>query len=171
MLTTLAPAIAFAINVVVQVASYRLVSRLNILGAIFAGFGAGLLALIVLSAYDYTIQRQPPPELISLFIVNLVTFSALGYGYFHFINLGVTARRIRLLIELMESEGGLAYEEILQRYNAREMVDNRLGRLLDSGQVLLKEGKCFIGKPVMLLMAKAMVAMKLLVLGKRSEFH
>jgi hypothetical protein len=124
-----------------------------------------------MSAYDYTIQRQPPPELISLFIVNLVTFSALGYGYFHFINLGVTARRIRLLIELMESEGGLAYEELLQKYNAREMVDNRLGRLLDSGQVVLTEGKYFIGKPVMLLMAKAMVAMKLLVLGKRSEFH
>jgi hypothetical protein len=174
MLTALAPVLAFAANVIVQVASYRFVfrhaSRPNLLMSLFAGYCTGLSIMAAVSVLEYTSQSAQPVETASRFILNLLTYTALQYGYFHFINLGVTARRIRLLLELIDSESGLSYEEILRRYNAREMVDNRLGRLTGRGQVVLREGRYFIGKPVMLLMAKTIVAMKLIVLGKRSEF-
>jgi hypothetical protein len=167
MITAMLPVAAFVINVFVQVVSYRSVSSLNFLRAVFVGFGAGLMAIVAFSVYDYAIHRQPPLEFLSIFIMNLITYSALGYCYFHFINLGTTARRIRLLIEISEVGCGLSYEEILERYNSRKMVDMRLHRLLDTGQVVLRDGRCFIGKPALLLIARAIIVLKLLVLGKR----
>jgi predicted transcriptional regulator len=103
-------------------------------------------------------------------IINIASYSALGYCYFHFVNLGETARRIRLLSELNESKNGLSVDEILQRYNAKEIIENRLSRLLKSGQVIHKDNRYYIGKPVMLFMSKMIVLAKLFILGKSSEF-
>lgn len=108
-------------------------------------------------------------DFLSIAVANTITFTSLAYSYFHFVNLGVTARRIRLLIELMDLNDGLTLDEILLRYNAKEMVKNRLDRLLRSGQVIEKDSRYFIGKPVMLLMSNIIVLMKILVLGKKSE--
>ncbi len=102
--------------------------------------------------------------------INIVSYSALGYCYFHFVNLGETARRIRLLRELSESNAGLSMDEILQRYNAKEIIENRLNRLLKSGQVIHKDNRYYIGKPVMLFMSKMVVFAKRFILGKSSEF-
>ncbi|MDP2168184.1 MAG: hypothetical protein Q8J64_07630 [Thermodesulfovibrionales bacterium] len=165
----LIPVFAFGANVLIQVLSARHIRGLGLLKSIFLGFGAGLLCLLLLEGYAYFIRPRVSADFISAAVADAVTYSALGYGYFHFINLGVTARRIRLLIEVKDSSG-LTLEELLSRYNAKEMVSNRLGRLLGSGQVALKDGRYFIGKPVMLLAANAMTALKLLVLGKKSEF-
>jgi hypothetical protein len=100
----------------------------------------------------------------------MASYSALGYCYFHFVNLGETARRIRLLRELSESKNGLSVNEILERYNAKEIIENRLNRLLKSGQVVYKNNRYYIGKPVMLFMSKMILFAKRFILGKSSEF-
>ena len=109
-------------------------------------------------------------EAISMVCANLIIYCSLGYCYFHFINLGITARRIRILRELYTSPGGLTLSELLQRYNAGNMITARLERLLNSGQIVLRDNRYHIGRPVMLFMSRSIVAMKLLILGKRSEF-
>jgi hypothetical protein len=43
-------------------------------------------------------------------------------------------------------------------------------RLVNNRQILLAGGRYYVGSPVMLLIAKAIVLMKLVVLGKKSEF-
>jgi hypothetical protein len=86
------------------------------------------------------------------------------------VNLGVTARRPRLLIELSEAPAGLTYAQVLDRYNGRYQVEVRLERLLGSGQIVLRNGRYRIGKPVLLLVARIMVLLKRLLLGKSSEF-
>ncbi|MDD5505564.1 MAG: hypothetical protein PHR73_02265, partial [Candidatus Omnitrophica bacterium] len=93
-----------------------------------------------------------------------------SYCYFNFINLGETGRRIRLLRELYDSGSGLNKEEILSRYNAEEVVVLRMKRLVNNHQIILRAGRYYVGSPVMLLIAKAIVLMKLVVLGKKSEF-
>ncbi|MEK6683024.1 MAG: hypothetical protein AABY79_13800, partial [Nitrospirota bacterium] len=77
---------------------------------------------------------------------------------------------IRILRELYDSKEGLSLEEILQRYNAKEIVEKRISRLINNGQVLYKDGRYFIGSPVMLMISRIIVTMKLLLLGKASEF-
>ena len=104
-------------------------------------------------------------------MVNGVTYAFLGYCYFSLIGLGETARRIRLLKDLYAVPNkGLSLSEILSGYSAKNMVDKRMDRLLNNGQVRLTEGRYYINKPIMLFFTKFSIFMKLLVLGKRSEF-
>lgn len=69
-----------------------------------------------------------------------------------------------------EAPDGLTYEQVLERYNGQSQVEARLTRLLGGGQIVLRDGRYRIGKPVMLLIARVMVALKRLLLGKPSEF-
>jgi len=94
----------------------------------------------------------------------------LSYCYFHFINLCLTARRIRLVRDIYKSANGLTISEILERYNAKSMIQIRLKRLLASGQIVFLNGKYYVGKPIVLFAAKCMVALKQLFLGKKSEY-
>ena len=96
---------------------------------------------------------------------------SLEYCYFNFINLGETARRIRILRELYDSKKGLSMAEILERYNAKNIVEKRLSRLINHGQIIDKNDKYYIGNPIMLLIARIIVTMKLILLGKKSEFE
>jgi len=74
------------------------------------------------------------------------------------------------LRELNDSDNGLTMDEILKRYNANDMIRMRMDRLLNNGQVYEKEGRYYIGNPLMLWISKGMVAMKRFMLGKGSEF-
>jgi hypothetical protein len=168
MYTALIPLFALALNVLVQVLGFRFLPGLGLLNSIIAGFAVGLASTLVSTAYVLFSAPQSPHESISLMLVNAIIFSALGYGYFHFVNLGETARRIRLLIELSEAGEGLALDEVLSRYSTAEMVRKRLERLIANGQVIQRGGRYFTGRPTMLWISRSISAMKLIVLGKRS---
>ncbi|MBI5204835.1 MAG: hypothetical protein HZA11_07960 [Nitrospirae bacterium] len=169
-LEVLSPVIGLVINVLFQVLGFRYIANIGLLKSIFLGFAVGLFSVITLEAYGFFTMAKSTQDFIALIIVNLVTYSALGYCYFHFLNLGETARRIRIVRELYDSEGGLSLEGILERYSARDIVQKRFERLLNNRQIIEKDGRYYIGSPVMLVMANIMVAMKLLFLGKESEF-
>ena len=48
-----------------------------------------------------------------------MTYGVLSFGYFHFINLGETARRIRIIREIDAAGRPLTREVILDRYTPR----------------------------------------------------
>lgn len=169
-LEVLFPVIGLVVNVLFQVLGFRYITKIGLLKSIFLGFAAGFLGVITLEAYVFFIASKSALDFLAIIIVNLMTYSALGYCYFHFLNLGETARRIRIVRELYDSDGGLSLEGILERYNAGDIVQKRIGRLLNNRQIIEKDGRYYIGNPVMLLMANIMVAMKLLFLGRESEF-
>lgn len=159
------PIFAFSINVATQILCMRFIMK-GLLKSLFSGFAVGLLSLLFVQLFAAFLNIAFLPNL----MVNVVIYSSLGYCYFHFINLGETARRIRILRELYDSNGGLTLEEILKRYNAKRMVELRLQRLLSNGQVILKDGILFTGKPVLLLISKIILLMKFIILGQKSEF-
>ena len=80
------PVLALAVNVAVQVAGMRWIPGMRLLKSIFYGFGAGVLALlsielcVLTGVYAFT-DHAP------LLFVNILTYVALGYCYFHFISL------------------------------------------------------------------------------------
>ncbi len=166
----LVPVIGFVVNVLTQLLSVRVIPGLGVLKSVFAGFTIGGLAVLSTELYLFAGQSSHGSEATAMVITNLIIYGSLGYCYFHFINLGITARRIRILRELYLSGNGLTLKQLLARYNAGDMIDTRLERLLGSGQIVLRDNKYHIDKPVMLLMSKTILAMKLIVLGKKSEF-
>jgi hypothetical protein len=137
---------------------------------LIAFLGGFLTVLAIEAGYAFTTQSTLVESIAGLTLSTL-TYIALGYCYFHFINLGETARRIRLLRELWESDGGLSMNEILQRYDASYILKVRLGRMINNKQIIVRDDRYYIGKPIMLYIAKAIVMMKLVLLGKRGEFE
>lgn len=160
----LIPILGLAVNVFCQILGFRFLFKSKLLKSLFLGFLTGLLTVIALSLLDKQF-------LLGIFIVNSLTYICLGYCYFHFINLGETARRIRLIRELYDAgKNGLTQNEILKRYNAKQIIEIRLGRLLNNHQIIHRNHKYFIGNQAMLLIAKILILMKLLLLNKDSEF-
>jgi hypothetical protein len=158
------------INVLSQIFSFRCVPALGLLKSVFLGFALGFLCLILFAAGLFLEKIMPVKECVGIFGVYLITYICLGYCYFHFINLGETARRIRILRELYDARDGLTTKELLERYNAREILQRRLTRLLHNGQLIRKNDAYYIGSPCMLLMAQVLVFFKFILLGKKGEF-
>lgn len=101
-------------------------------------------------------------------MINLISYSALGSCFFNFVTLGETGRRIRILRELCDLKEGLSIDELISRYNAKEIVKRRISRLLEHGQIIFKNGRYYIGSPTVLFMAKFISPMKILLLGRKN---
>jgi hypothetical protein len=154
-LLALTPVAGLAANVAAQVALCRALRWLGLLRSLILGFAIGLLAAAVLTHAAGSALELSAAEVALQMLVNGLTSAALGYCYFHFVNLGETARRVRILRELVEGGGALRREELLKRYNAQDMVRRRLDRLLRNGQVVVRADRYFIGKRTTLRMAQA----------------
>jgi len=155
-LQALAPVAGLGVNCAAQVLYCRRSGRL--LKSVYRGFAAGAAACALVCGLN--------AELLPA----LVTYGALGYCYFHFLNLGETARRIRIVRELAEAgPAGLSKGELLARYNAKTMVEARFARLLNNAQVTERDGRYYVGRPAVLHMARVLVFMKRLLLGRSSE--
>jgi hypothetical protein len=170
----LAPALALLACVASHVAVSRAWPRLprhhGAAGAALAGLAVLLVLATALPAGTAGVMARA--DRLGLALAWCLAYLALVYWYiFGFYNLGESARRIRLLIELEAAgERGLSRVELLAAYNARMIVEARLGRMLTSGQVVERDGRYVIGRPLMLYGAKALVLLKLAFLGARSEF-
>lgn len=154
-------------NITAQIFSYKYLPVKKLLKSEYFGFLCGLIVLVACEIISYQALEA---DWLSLICVNLIIYLCLSYCYFNFINMGETARRIRLLRELDEMPTGLTREDMLKRYNAQEIINIRMNRLMHNGQIVLRDGRYYVGSPVMLLISKAIVLMKLVVLGKKSEF-
>lgn len=169
LLLVIIPIIGLALNVIVQVLSFRFIARLTLLKSIVLGFISGLSMLFVSEIYLFKIFFIK--DFLYLFIVNLITYISLAYCYFHFINLGETGRRIRILREIHDSQNGLSINEILKHYNAQDIVEMRISRLVNNGQIICRDNRYYIGKPIMLLITKTIIGIKLILLHNKSKFN
>lgn len=151
LLQAAAPAIGLAFNCLVQVRACRRDKRL--LSSVYRGFAGGAAACALACGFGAALLPA------------LVTYAALGYCYFHFINLGETARRIRLLRELAEGgPDGLSKEQLLAGYNAKGILAARLERLLNNSQIVEKDGRYYLGGRAVFGMARILLLMKRLLL-------
>ncbi|MFH0753291.1 MAG: hypothetical protein V2A70_01850 [Candidatus Omnitrophota bacterium] len=161
------PLLGLVVNVLIQMTVFKFDHRRRLLRSIIIGFMAGLAVISIVDPFIFFMSHKPLLERAAVVLVHLMTYGFLGYCYFHFINMGETARRIRLLRELYDAPEGLTQAEILFRYNAKEMVRMRLDRLLNTHQIVLRDERLYIASHVMLLMSKGVLWMKTLILGKK----
>ena len=160
------PLLGLACNVTAQAAMFRLLPRAGLLRSIYMGFAVGIISAVCLVLLALLHTQWPTQDAIALIILQIGTTAILGYGYFHFLNLGETARRVRLLRELLEAGGTLTEDELLRRYSADELIHQRLGRLLRSGQVVLDNGRYHIGDPTILRISQALQCLQRLLLRR-----
>jgi hypothetical protein len=150
----LSPVIGLAANALIQVGGFRLCPALSLLKSLILGFVTGFVTVFVTESVVALSRSQAHCGDAGILLMNLLTYSALGYCYFHFINLGETARRVRILREIYDSASGLRMEELLERYNARMIVQLRMERLLRNGQVVAEKGHYVIHRRAMVRIAR-----------------
>jgi hypothetical protein len=165
-LNLLSPMISFIFYICIQVCGVRWIKNLSLFNSMVIGSGIGLVVLTSLEFYWFWSSFG----FYSNLATNLAIYLCLSYNYFHFINMGETARRIRIIREIYDSPNGLSEGDILTRYNSEQMIELRIERLLSKKQVTLKNNYYFIDNSTMLVITKAMIFLKVLLLGKKSEF-
>ncbi len=161
-----APIISLLVNIFVHITIFRL-RFCGLLISLYWGFALGFVSLLSIEfCFLSTAEKFLP-----ILITNVTIYISMGYCYFHFVNLGETGRRIRLIKELYNFQNGLSMEEILERYNSKNIVEMRIKRLIKNDQILYKNGKYFIGNPTLLTISKIITTMKLIILGAKSEHN
>ena len=156
MLQALSPAIALAANCVIQILICRK-SKL-LLKSVYIGFLGGLAVCAWLNG--------SPADILT----RVITYGALSYCYFHFINLGETARRIRILREINDTmPQGLSEGELLLKYNTKTILAARFNRLLNNSQVISRGGRYYLKKSAVLYMALILLFFKRLLLGRTGK--
>jgi hypothetical protein len=159
------PVFCLAANVFLQVFSFRRFSGMSLLKSVYLGFACGLTMLFYIALCAFFRFSMNAQAYGGFFLSILLAYVCLSYCYFHFINLGETARRIRILRELYDSKDGLSYEELLQRYNAKMILEVRVNRLMESGQIELKKDRYFVRSPLVFLFSRMVLGMKKLLYG------
>ena len=86
-----------------------------------------------------------PVELIWAVFYSLIVYNALAYSYFHVFNMSETARRIRILYEIYTSKQ-LKASDIAPLYNANDMLNSRLERLLSMKQIKLSHDRYLLDR-------------------------
>ncbi len=141
----------------------------GLLKSVYLGFAVGLIGIFIFESCVFFNFLNSMGDYIITAGATLIIYVSLGYCYFHFVNLGETARRVRILRELADSKEGLSLEGILERYNAEEIVRRRLGRLSDKVQIIYRNGRYYIGKPVILWVSRFISALKAFLLVKKDD--
>jgi hypothetical protein len=163
-----APVAALAVNVLTQIVAFRLQGR-NFLHTIVVGFFAGLLTLIVAQCI-FPPGATAVDAYCNAAFVNVPIYAALSYGFFNFANLGQSSIRLRIYARIAGQSRGVSAAELVSEYNEVSLMNMRLQRLVESGDIVRRNDRYFLGRKRLVPIAHAIFAIKRFVLGKISEF-
>jgi hypothetical protein len=165
------PIAALAVNVIAQVMLVRLRKGTHFLRSVVEGCFSGMCALAAMEAFLLFSHDHTGETVAIALLVNFPTYMALSYCYFNFANLGQSSIRIRIYSEIAGAADGVRIEQIGQEYNEDTLMQMRLQRLTESGDLCEKEGLYFIGKKRLTIASKVIFALKKFILSKESEFE
>lgn len=157
--------LAVVANMAGQIMAYRLLPaegklfKSQVAGTLIGGLALALL----LSAAP---GAAPSADVV---VAGALLYLVFCYVYFHWNNMGETARRIRMLRELAAAPEGLTFEEMVARYSAQEILERRLERLTAADQISETDGRLVLTSRSVLLSARLVGLAKQVIFGGRSE--
>ncbi len=122
--------------------------------------------LLILAWIFMTGKFGQPGEFVRAWAYFMLVYTCIGYSYFHVFNLSETARRVRLLHEILKA-GSISSEKLFSLYQTADIVNVRLKRLENMGQLHVLDGKYQI-KGRALLFAAQMIMVWRTLLGFES---
>lgn len=144
------PIISLGVNVVAQILLRRLFNQ--IAWSIIGGFLIGLLC-------DVSVGD----------LVSLMTYLALSFCFWAFLNLNITSLRIRLIRELLHEPNGLSNDVVLERYSPVELIKRRIIRLEQSGQIKIYQQKWIVHSRALLIFVWVSAFLKWLIVNKKEH--
>lgn len=126
----LSPIAGLTANCMMQISIAHLMRRTS--SSIVSGALFGLLATCVVFVWAASGNRRGLAD----WFVAFVTYGALSFGYWNFLNLNSTSVRIRVIREMLHRRGGITRAELLAEYSGDEFLRRRLVRLEKSSKQL-----------------------------------
>ena len=148
----LLPFIALIINLSSQIVILRLNDGEGFFKSVVLGFLVGLSFLIIIDIIYFDIKIFGVSNYLLSYGMNILSYCFLSLCYFTFLNMGVSALRIRLLNELEDNPKGLTTDEILIKYNSQEIINRRINKLASNKQISYKDQRYYSKKSITLLM-------------------
>jgi hypothetical protein len=159
-----APLVGLGANVLAQALVARFLAG-RIGKAMIASMLFGLATAVATAALGSTSWGRSS-EAIADWGTLLITYSALSFGFWAFLNLNATSLRVRMLREMLHAGGTMTRAELLQRYPPEEFLSRRLGRLQRNGQMTLYEGRWRIRLTTLLRIARCMAFLRAIILPR-----
>jgi hypothetical protein len=160
-LLTFAPIIGLGANCLTHILC-RKVFGLRTDYALVCGFLLGLLITAGVIAANVPASASAG-DLAGLWITLGLTYVALAFGFWAFLNLNMTSLRIRMLRELLHSEHGMSRVELFGRYSAEEFLRRRLVRLQRSGDLALVDGRYRLGSQKLLYLDRCLKVLRAVI--------
>jgi len=129
------------------------------------GFLVGFAAVAVTTVAGVVVMRSGLIDGVGYGLLNLLTYLALAFGYFNFVNLTIASLRIRLLEEILDAGGELSAGRLRAAYNADSVSDLRLARLLRGGHLVERNGRLVIGRRRFMIVARIFDFLHWLIIG------
>jgi hypothetical protein len=73
--------------------------------------------------------------------------------------------------EIVSTRSGISVEELDREYDDKALMRERLRRLVESGDIVEKEGRYFVGRKRFLLFSNILFFAKRILLGREREFE
>ena len=159
--------IGLGINAVVQIIGVRYVAGLTYFKSIIFGFLCGFISILIFDLLSILNAPVFSIDLLTISIMNLMTYSLFWLCYFAFINTGVSALRIRLLRELNDSPMGLTSDEIFLLYNSKEIIERRINKLENNKQIKYNNERYYVIKSITLAMVLIKETLTFIVLNRK----
>ena len=164
------PFFSFAVFIIWQFFGLRVMKTRNYVQVWALGVGVGFSVTTIYHIIGFIQLDDSIPNAVFSLGVNLIISMMGSLLYLIPIQLGVSSQRVRILLELEKSPKGMSYQEILNVYDANDILQARLGRLTNSGQVEFSDEKYYLGKAVSLvIMTKIYDLAALILFGKKNE--
>ena len=165
----LAPVIGLLVCSLGHVALARLRWGRAPYGPLIRAMCAGLAATLAMAVVAARRSVPGADDRLAFAMLDGLTYAALAWCYFHFVNLGIASLRIRVLEEIIEAGGSLQAQALRQRYDDTDMAETRIQRLLAGGHVVMRDQRFHSGRPAFLIIARTFELGRSLIIGARAE--
>jgi len=164
-----APVLGLAAYCIGQILVARLSPGRSPYHSLKLGFLCGLIVAFAVSGWGVSRMAISLQDRGGYVVLNLLSYLALAFGYFNFVNLTVASLRIRLLEEIRASGGALSVDALEAAYNSRAVVAIRLQRLIQGGHLVEKNGRLHSGRLPFLIVARIFDGLRWFILGRREK--
>ena len=148
----LLPFIGLAINIFLQIIFLRFNDGKVYFKSVILGFFIGIFFILIVDIFYFSLKIFEFKNYLFSYAMNILSYSLLSLCYFAFINIGVSALRIRLLNELEDNPKGLTTDEILTKYNSQEIINRRINKLATNKQISYQNQRYYSKKSITLAM-------------------
>lgn len=166
----ISPVVALAANALAQLILFRVRKGAQFFRSIAEGAVCGAMVGAAITMVLIIKRDVAAGSLLIPFVTNGLSYLALSYCYYHFVQLGQTSIRIRIYTEIVASGCGLTVEEIAGRYNDSALMRLRLQRLLESGDLVERNRRYFVGRWRFVYISRILFRAKRLILGGKGKF-